>query len=70
MPPALTRPGVERQEAGREEVVPRVKPASEVVRGRVGGDVDVDEAAFEVGGEQRPGGQVAGPSPGVVLPGV
>ena len=54
--------------AGAEQVVPRPEPAVVVDGRRIGGDVD--DAALHIGRQRRPRGDVAGPVPGVVLPGV
>ena len=60
--------GVERDDAGAEQVVPGAEPAVEVDRRRV--RRDVHDPAVEVGGERRPRRHIPGPPPGVVFPGV
>ena len=68
VPLPLPGPHVERDQAGAEQVVAGPEAAVEVLRGAVGGDVD--EPQLGVGRERRPRGDVAGPLPGVVLPGL
>ena len=68
VPPALPGLHVDGEDGGGEEVVARVESAEVVDRRRVGDHID--ESQIRVGGERRPCGHVAGPLPGVVLPGV
>ena len=59
---------VQRDQAGAEQVVAGAEAAVEVLGGAVGGNVD--EPQLRISRERRPRRDVAGPLPGVVLPGL
>ena len=66
VPDAFAGLHVERDQARAEEVVARPESAPEVHRRAVGRDED--QSPFGVGRERRPGRNIAGRFPGVVLP--
>ena len=68
VPGPLAGLDIQRDQARAEQVVAGPEAAEEVLGGAVGGDVD--EPQLGVGRERRPRGDVAGPLPGVVLPGL
>ena len=68
VPPPLPGGDVQRQHAATEEVVAR--PMARVGLDGRGVRHQVDELQLRVGGRRRPGGHVARPAPGVVLPGL
>ena len=68
VPHALTGLDIQRYEARAEEIVPGSETTPEIGGGAVGRDVD--DSQLRVSRERRPGRDVAGPLPGVVLPGI
>ena len=67
MPDAFAAAGIQRDQAGAVQIVARTEAAVVVDGGAVGRDVD--DIVFHIGGNRRPGRNIAGPLPGIVFPG-
>ena len=68
MPDPLAGIHIQRDQAGAEQVVTRAETTVEVQCCTV--RRDIDNAVFLVGGQWRPGGNVAGPLPCIIFPGL